>query len=250
MFLRIFQHLLPRAEAWRITVTKTLRQFFEGLTAAPEAARDFVDEVHRDAFPATTRELAEWETQFGIVAQGSEGARRTELAAYWAAQGGQDPKYLQDTIQAAGFPLYIHEWWSSGPPYVARDPRDYTVQPLIGIYQCTGDAFIDDQPQCTGDGSTQPQCNAFLANEPGYLVNRDLTPRAPPRVPDDPDYWPYFLYFGGETFPDRVTLPVAQREALERLVLKICPMQQWIVMLVDYDPGEGIFDDSFDFSFN
>lgn len=249
LFLRVFQHLLPRGTAWRLTITKTLRKFFEGLTTAPAAARDFVDEVHRDAFPATTRELAEWENQFGIVPQGNDAARRLELAAHWAAQGGQDPKYLQDTLQAAGFPLYIHEWWSSGPPYVARDPRDYTVQPLIGSYQCTGAAFLADQPQCTGSGSTQPQCNAFLVNEPGYIVNRDLTPRAPPPVPDDPAFWPYFLYFGAATFPNKVTLAIGQREALERLVLKICPMQQWLVMRVDYDPGAGIFDNSFDATF-
>lgn len=235
LFLRVFQHLLPRAHAWRITVTKTLRLFFEGLTTAPEDARDFVDEVHRDAFPETTRELAEWETQFGIFAQTDESARRAELAAYWSAQGGQDPKYIQDTLQAAGFPLFIHEWWSSGPPYVARDPRDYTEQPLIGTYQCTGDAFIADQPQCTGEGVTQPQCNAFLVNDPGYLVNRDLTPRAPPPVPDDSDFWPYFIYLGGEIFPDRVSIAVDQQDALERLALKLCPTQQWIVMLVDYD---------------
>lgn len=251
LFFRIFEHLLPRSAAWRLTITKTLRKFFDGLTAEPENARDFVDEVYRDAFPATTRELEEWESQFGIYPLGNEAARRLTLAAHWSAQGGQSPRYIQDTLQAAGFPLYIHEWWTPpGPPYVARDPRLYTVQPLIGSYQCTGDAFIDDQPQCTGAGITQPQCNAFLANEPGYIVNRDLTPRAPPPVPDDPFYWPYFLYFGAATFPNRVTIPLSQRDALERLILKIRPTQHWIVMLVDYDAGAGIFDDSFSVEFN
>ena len=31
-FLRVFKHLLPNARAWRITVDKKLRQFFEGLS--------------------------------------------------------------------------------------------------------------------------------------------------------------------------------------------------------------------------
>jgi hypothetical protein len=258
-FSRVFQHLLPTGAAWRITIAKTLRSFFEGLTEAPDEAREFIDDVHGDAFPATTRELAEWEKQFGLDATGNEAARRVALAAAWAAQGGQSPRYLQDMVQAAGFTtLFIHEWWSSGPdPYVARDPRDYTTQPLIGSVQCTGDIFrLAGQPQCTGyDGNGipldgQPQCNAFLANNPGYLVNKDLTPRAPPRVPDDPDYWPYFLYWGGETFPDPVSIPLEQRDALEKLVLKLCPTQQWLVMLVNYEAGAGIFSDEFDFTFN
>ncbi len=92
---------LPDSTAWRLTIAKTLRSFFEGLAGAPADARNFVDLVFEDAFPATARDpngaLSEWEKQFGLTPSSSalEVTRRLALAAEWAATGGQSPSYLQ-----------------------------------------------------------------------------------------------------------------------------------------------------------
>lgn len=239
LFLRIFQHLLPDAAAWRLTCQKQLRKFFEGLSGAPTDAVQFVDNVYLDIFPATTRALNEWEREFGLPLTDTTSdpavvAGRLALAAEWAATGGQSPSYIQGVLRTAGFDVYVHESWSSGPPYVFRDPRLYTTQPLIGLYQCEGDAYrYTSQPQCSAL-ATQPQCNAFLANETGYLVNLDLTRRPPPLVPDDPDTWPYFLYVGAQTFPDIAIVDITRRAEFERLILKIRPTHNWIVTLIDY----------------
>jgi uncharacterized protein DUF2313 len=241
---RAFQHLVPRGLAWRLPVGRSLRKLFEGLAPAFGRERDFADDILNDLFPATTRQLAEWEAQYGLepAESDSEATRRLALAAEWAATGGQSPGYIEGVLQAAGFDVYVHEWWSSGPPYVARDPNDYTDLPLIGSVQCTPDGE-SDQPQCTADNEPdQPQCDAFLVNDPHYFVNLDLTPRAPPPIPDDPDVWPYFLYIGGETFPDLAVVPIARKASLERLIQKLKPAQNWIVTLITYD---GVFDDSF-----
>lgn len=235
LFFRQLQHLLPRATAWRVTADKTLRKFLEGLTRLPSDIREFVDEVHADRLPGTTRELAEWEAQFGLLANGDQSTRRASLAAAWSAQGGQSPRYIQDTLQAAGFDLYVHEWWEPGP--VARDPRDYTNQPLLSTHQCSA---LADQPQCSALAD-QPQCDRFLQNDVGYLVNRTLTDVAPPPVPDDSAKWPYFIYVGGETFPDVALVLASRRADLERLLLKICPTHNWIVTLVEY--SEPVVDD-------
>jgi hypothetical protein len=221
-FFRQFQHLLPQAAAWRITVNKTLRRFFEGLAGTASDARDFVDGVYDQVFPDTTDELTQWENQFGLITATLEADRRANIAAAWQETGGQSPRYIQDTLQAAGFEVFVHEWWSSGPPYVARDPRDYTEQPLIGSTQC-GEALA----LC---GEPDAQCNRFLQNSPGYFVNLNWTDVAPPPVPDDPAFWPYFLYIGGETFPDPVFIDADRRDEFERLIQKIKPAQQWIVV--------------------
>lgn len=226
-FFETYKHLLPDATAWRLTIEKTLRRFFEGLSGAPQDARAFVDDVHGDLWPAATRELPRWEAQFALVGSPDEAIVRQQLDAAWKATGGQSPRYLQDVVQAAGFPLFVHEWWSSGPdPYVARDPRNYTDAPLIGTIQC-GEPLA----QC---GENRALSNAFLANDPLYLVNLNLTPTPPPPIPDDPATWPYFLYFTGETFGDVVDIPVARQAELRTLLLRICPTQQWIVLLVNW----------------
>lgn len=262
LFLRQIQHLLPDALAWRLLPPgKILSKLFGGLAGLGEDARDFADGVHGDLFPETTRELASWETQFGLdVATGNDAERRARVAAAWQATGGQSPSYLQTIVQAAGFPLFVHEWWKPVDPFqqvqcgdalaqcgeplalctatgftsFVRDPRAYTDQPHIGTFQCSA---LTDAPRCTPTDPAfahQPQCNAFLANEPGYLVNETLTDVAPPPIPDDPATWPFFVYVGGQTFPDRVEIPATRRAELERLLLKLRPTQLWIVMLVDY----------------
>lgn len=228
LFFRIYEHLLPRAEAWRITVAKTLRSFFDGISGGPEDARDFIDDVYDDLDPSTTRELEAWEAQFGITPGPTVAGRRLVVDAAWKATGGQSPRYLQDTVQAAGFPqLFVHDWWSSGPgPYVARDPRLYTNVPLFGTTQC-GEALA----QC---GEASALCNAFLANDPKYLVNQVLLPIAPPPVLADPTTWPFFIYWGAETFGVEAVVGADRRAELEELLLKLCPTQLWIVEIIDF----------------
>lgn len=229
---RLIQHLLPRALAWSTTAQKRLRQYLEGLASLPSDARTFVDLVYLDLLPATSRELATWEKQFALSPGGSEAERRAKLAATWAIQGRQSPDYIQRTLQAAGFDVYVHEWWESGPPYVARDPRDHTTQPLIGLYQCESTSPWECFDSGPGD-PLGPHCDNTLANDPGYLVNLDLTRRSPPPVPSDPSTWPYFLYIGGETFPDLALVLASRVAELKELLLRIVPAQQWIVLLID-----------------
>lgn len=240
--LRLFQHLLPRALAWQTTTPgKRLRQYFEGLAGFAGEVRAFVDGVYLDLFPDTTRELAAWEKQFALNGGGSEADRRAKLAAAWAMQGGQSPDYIQRTLHIAGFTtVFVHEWWElPAPPYVARDPRSYVNQPLIGLYQCEPSSqweCFDRQP----GQPLAPHCDGTLVNDPGYLVNLDLTRRAPPPMPDDPMRWRHVFYLGAETFPNRAPVPSSRIAELRELILQIKPAQQWVVMLIDpVDETEG-----------
>jgi uncharacterized protein YmfQ (DUF2313 family) len=261
-FFRIIQHLLPRSRAWTLIVDRTLRKFFVGLAnGVPAGARAYIDNVWEQISPETTDEIAEWEQAFGITANSAdtEAVRQARLAARWQATGGQGLDYIQSVLQAAGFDVYLHECWSAGCGYpseawVCRDPRNYTDDPHIGTTRCS--AFTDNQPRCrprewdNGDPASQWRCNRWLANNPRYLVNIDLTRRAPPPVPEDDAYWPYFLYVGPEVLLEKseadplVHIPNTRRVEFERLLMQLCPTQHWIVIMVDY-VGEGVFDYTF-----
>lgn len=120
-FLNVFKHLLPNARAWSITVSKKLREFFEGLAPIGTDVKTFFDDIWLDVFPQTTRELDAWEFQFNLTAGSlTEQERRDRLDATWAAQGGQSPRYIQDTLQDAGFDVFVHDWWQLIPVYVAE----------------------------------------------------------------------------------------------------------------------------------
>lgn len=272
-WLDTFKHLLPNAKAWRITADKQLREFFQGLTIIGSDPRAFFDGIYRDIDPQETRELEQWEQQFALPRSNlTEQERRDRLAATWQALGGQDPRYIEDTLQAAGFDVYVHEWWepTGGTPAggsvngdvvpVARDPFDYLddgSDAVESFLMVDGAESAQDGDSVAQDGST--------STPPGYpLVNKivvvasiitrgdgsesmqdggavaqdgesmDIYGRKQYTMPEDPTKYPYFLYIGGATFPDLATVTQARRDEFEDLCLKICPTEQWLGILVNY----------------
>lgn len=271
MWLRLFQHLLPKGRAWRITTAKNLRNFFEGLTGVGSEAKAFIDVVYEGSDPQKTIALTEWEAQFVLPNTNlTDGQRRDRLEATWKALGGQSPRYIQDTLQAAGFDVYVHEWWEpiGGRPNggsingdvtpVARDPFTYlddgsNPSPWIML---DGGADAMDGGADAMDGSTvtpvgYPLVNKILIakdtiNADGTVTMQDGNAAAMDGyqytvnnykqylIPSDPTKYPHFLYIGGEVFPDRATVPTARRDEFEDLCLKICPAEQWLGVIVNY----------------
>lgn len=269
-FLRLYQHLLPDGRAWRTTIDKRLRQFFQGLTVVPEDVKDAADGVWADLLPETTTELSEWERQFGLPGNVVIDAdRRLRLAATWRSLvGGQSPRYIQDTLQAAGFAVYVHEWWEpSTPPTpgvfgnpTPRNPlqwirREYTGVSLL--VECGEPEALCGEAFAEAGNSLQPRgyplvnkvfetvpdllpiCGeAFAeAGEPIMLCGNFTEYKDVLKeyiVPRDPAKWPYFLYIGGEVFGELAQVDPKRKDEFEALCLKICPAQQWLGILVEY----------------
>lgn len=270
IWLDVFKHLLPTGRAWRVTVEKRLRDFFEGLGGAPADVKQYVDEVYGDVGPDTTRELVAWEDQFGLPASMlTVSQRRARLDGAWKALGGQSPRYIQDTLQRAGFNVFVHEWWEPSLLHPAGGSVAGDVSPVArDPFQYVWDGSAPRQ--FVGAGHVSAYCGGDLAfcssqnSPPGYpLVNKVLEAvttvigaghvsavcggislacgatvtsyrRKQYAVPADPTKYPYFLYIGGENFPDQATVPLTRRDEFEDLCLKICPLEQWLGILVTY----------------
>lgn len=269
MFLRIFKHVLPNARAWKITVDKTLRRFFEGLAGTGSDVKVFADFIWLDIIPASTRQLDLWDDAFGLLDVGlTDQQRRDRLDATWKALGGNDPDYIQETLQSNGFDVYVHEWWEPGTePDVGvkacvtpRNPRLYLREEYTGaalLVECgeadaqCGEADAQcgnsDEPlgyplvnkvlnsvpdEITLCGEALAECNEPEALCGNYFAFTDTQKEYV--VPNDPTKWPYFLYIGGETFGDLAVLESKRRDEFEALCLKICPAQQWLGILATY----------------
>jgi hypothetical protein len=240
---------------------KQLRQLFEGLTSIITDLKVFIDNIYQDIFPETTREIDFWEKQFGLPnTLTNDQERRDRLDATWKAQGGQSPRYLQDTLQAAGFDVYIHEWWEvprTEPP-VARNPLLYLNDGTGVTKYVMGDGTLE-----ANDGAVEANDGASLDPTGFALVNKILTlftgfigdgaaamndgaqgavdggatriyKEKQFVVPSDPTKWPYFLYIGGQNFPDHAIIDASRKNEFETLCLKLCPTQQWLGMLITY----------------
>jgi len=260
-FLNVFKHLLPTGRAWRLTVDKPLRQFFEGLAGASQESRDNFDNIFNDINPQLTRELAQWEQQFALKATNlTEQERRDRLGATWKALGGQDPRYIEDTLRAAGFDVYVHEWWEPGTEwpniYVARNPFLYLNDGAGGnrFTMYDGGADSQDGDALSQDGGTTTPIGYPLVNKVTISLSigdgagdmQDGDPQAMDGgfseeygfkkyfMSLDPDTYPYYLYIGGATFPENASVPQSRRDEFEDLCLKICPLEQWLGILVTY----------------
>lgn len=268
MFFRIFQHLLPNAKAWRLTIDKKLRQFFQGLSGIGSDINNFFDLVWLDIFPDTTRELTKWEGEFGLLdTLTDEQERRDRLAAAWKALGGQSPRYIQDTLQSAGFDVYVHEWWVPGTepdvdvsgPATARNPFTYLNDGTVVVqyFSSDGNADMQDGDLVVGmDGVTSQPTGYALVNKiyiPDVSIGGDgaaimidggldamdgkiltIYNLKEYLIPVDVTKYPYFLYIGGITFPNHANVDASRKNEFETLCLKICPNQQWLGILVDY----------------
>lgn len=270
IFLRVFTHLLPHAKAWRITTDKALRRFFTGLSEAlGPPIKTFIDQVWLDLFPEDTRELDEWENQWGLPDTGiSEQARRDRLDATWKALGGQDPNYIQNTLRSNGFDVYVHEWWVPGTEpapgvkqcVTPRSPLVYLRREFTGVnvlVECgeelaaCGEAFAeagngveprgyplvnriletipDILPLCGEELAACGEADALCGNYVDFRTQ--LTNYV---VPSDTTKWPYFLYIGAADISDIAQVDPKRKDEFEALCLKICPAQQWLGILVEY----------------
>lgn len=225
IFFRMIRHLLPSGRAWRITVDKMLRKFFEGLAGLGESVRTFVDLVWLDILPEATRDLDAWEYQFGLQSDGLMGSdRRVRLDAAWKALGGQSPKYIQDTLRNNGFDVYLHEWFdpaSLGTIFYCGDIPAQCGQ--SGVECAALDAGVIRNP------------NDYIAYPPepgkGYpLVNK--ADGVVYTIHPDPNTWPYYLYIGGETFGSFAGVPGDRLAEFEALCLKVCPLQMWLGIFI------------------
>ena len=228
-----------------------------------------MDDVWTDIDPQKTRELPAWENQFALRNTGlNEQGRRDRLDAAWKAVGGQNPRYLQDTLRGAGFDVYVHEWWEPGSEPVPgvkqcvapRNPLLYLRREFTGVvfgvdcgelealcgedfalcgnslspigYPLVNKIFAtvpDEIVLCGEDVAVCSEIDALCAN---FFAFKDVQQNY--IVPNNIDKWPYFLYIGGVNFPDTAEVAAARRDEFEALCLKISPTQQWLGVLVQY----------------
>lgn len=267
---KTLQHLLPDGRAFSSTITKNLRNFLKGVSEQGDDVKSSLDDVFDEVWPESTGSLNEWESQFGLrMTTLTDQQRRARLDAAWKSQGGQDPDYIQETLQAAGFNVYVHEWWVPGTEpaigsHAAATPRNpftylrASSDTLGNVISCGDELAMCGEPFALCGNSTTPlgyplvnivpystpaellfcgepvamcgETDALLGNSITYGVRRREY-----SLPVDPDKWCYFLYIGGETFGENATVSSARKDEFEALCLKICPLQLWLGIMVTYN---------------
>jgi hypothetical protein len=226
-----------------------------------------MDAIWWDQFAAYTSRLSDQETAWGLPqTTAPEAERRTRLAARKADTGGQSLAYLQGQLRARGFDVWVHDAYAVAPatPPVApvwRDPRLYLAASNFRIVynaEC-GEALAECGEPGAGCSDSAapigyPLVNVIERAVPNYLVlcSETLAECGEPtaqagefdkmlwipenyNLPDDPKFWPFFGYVGGEIFGTQATVPAARRREFEQELFRMFPARLWIGVLVSYN---------------
>lgn len=262
-FFNLFKYLLPKSKAFNLTLQKWITKFFEGLSALPDDFRIYIDNVWFDIFPSTTRSIELWENQFGLrMPPSNDSQRRNNLDIAWKLKGGQSASYLQDILQDAGFDVQVHENNPKIDPdiFISGDfvcfcggtnsvcgNNDAFCGKTGGYLLVNG--FIPDASDlrdylctCGFDGFDNITAGQSIA-VCGYFEQYIINPKEY-SVPDDSDYWDNIFFVGGDATRDPVThqlttietvlVDVSRQYELEKIILKIKPVNTWAGMLIDY----------------
>lgn len=243
------------------------RKLLQGLSSVGDDAREAIDDAFVNLDPDQTELLSQWEAQFGLQdVQITEATRRERLLAAWQHTGGQSPGYIQERLQAYGFDVYVHEAFeprsdgrsggsiNGDETAVYRDPRDYltggasysSVDGGEGAYDGNGmqdgalsgsggyplvNIITTPQDNNVADGMASMQDGGVVSADGSTYtayVDKEYT------VPDDSQYFPHFLYIGGEVFPALAEVSADRQREFEDLCLRICPTEKWLGILVNY----------------
>ena len=108
--LNTLRHLLPDSTAWRLVIERLLKKYLRGLSTVGADARSFIDDVSDDVWPQTTRQLSEWQRQFGLEAWGTEQEQRDYLEHIWSEERGHGRETIQANLRAGGFAnAYVYD---------------------------------------------------------------------------------------------------------------------------------------------
>lgn len=262
-YFNLFKYILPKSNAFNITIQKWLTKFFEGLTALPDDYRDYLDTVYLAIFPDDTNSIELWEDQWGIRNPASTlSMRRNDVDIRWKLKGGQSAYYLESILQGAGFDVQVHE----NNPKV--DPDNFISANFVMTCGMTtavcgnDDAFAgktggyilangfipettalrDYLMVCGWDGVDNITCGQQEA-VCGYFNEFVVNPKIY-SIPDNSDYWDDVFFIGGDatrnptthvlTAIETVTLDADRQQEFESLILKIKPVHTWAGLMIDY----------------
>ena len=128
--------------------------------------------------------------------------------------------------------VLLTSWVLTGMSYqttLAQDgaavqPRGY---PLVNKILVLDPDFISDGAVDMQDGDEDAQDGGLQTTESTYKLKQYV-------IPTDSSNYPYFLYIGGQTFPNHAVVDSSRKNEFETLCLKICPCQQWLGILVTF----------------
>ena len=251
-FFPTIQKLLPKGRAFRLPFENDLYKFHQAQAKEPERICDFYIDVRKSGIPPNVPvdALDDWDTFLGLPANSNltDSERNERALGKLTAVGGQGPDYIQDQLQAAGFPVFVYE---NDP---AAGAREYIT--LLGD---TGIEMNDFQLGDFTDRINPASLTGFLlANPPIYFNEIDylksmlndtniemddfqlgdfttsLIKEFEYVIPTNSATFIFFWFLAGPGgIYDFVDIPADRQTDFESLVYQLKPAHTWVIAQIN-----------------
>lgn len=128
-FLPTIKKLLPNGRAFRVFFGTMHEKILDASQLEAGRVKLFLDDIRDGGIPDSNlpdAALDDWELFLGLSKNSSltNDERRERITGKYAGQGGQGPDYIQDSLQAGGYPVYVVE----NIPSIDESVKAYTAR--------------------------------------------------------------------------------------------------------------------------
>lgn len=249
-FFKTLKIILPQGSAYNLPVDSQHRELMEALSKEPERICDFFNDVLVSGIPGIipSEALPDWEEFLALEKNDSltNEERNERISGKLSAQGGQGPDYIQDTLQMAGYPLYVTE----NIPSISPSAKQY-VATLGGI--TLGETTLGS---FTNRIDPRSEKGLLIAGPPVYTSERvynftlgvhtlgettlgdytgTFTKEIEPVIPAIPSRF-IFVWFltGPGGVGDFVDISSDKKNDLIKQILLIKPAHTWVLVQVNF----------------
>ena len=223
-FFKTMKSLAPKGLAYLLFKLTQHVELMTALSKEPERIETFFDLVQQSGVPdgnLPEDSLDDWETFLALSKNDSLSVaeRNERITAKYSSQGGQGPDYIQDTMQAAGFDVYVVENFPS-----VIDPHTLTGVYIPGplVYEANR-IYNARYGNDTYGGTTY---GAFL----GTTIDPVDVP-----IPVAPTLYRYIWFLTGPLgINDFVNIPIARQQDFLNQILQIKPGHTPVLAQVNF----------------
>lgn len=223
-FFKLVKEIVHNGDAYRLIKGQQHTDLMKALSDEPERIETFFELVQQSGIPdgnLPVDSLDDWETFLALPRNDSLSTteRNERITGKYTSQGGQGPDYIQDTMQAAGFPVYVVENFPS-----VVDPHT-----LTGVY-------IPGPPVYEANRRNDATLGGITLGSKtlGAFLGTTIDPIDVP-IPIAPTRYRYIWFLTGSSgINDFVNIPIARKEDFLNQILQIKPAHTPVLAQVNF----------------
>jgi hypothetical protein len=240
---RSVQRRLPTGRAWNGPV---MTASFDGVGYEFNTAEENATDIASIENILFNDKLTAWQNVLGLTPVGTLTEQNNDVVRKLRDTGGLRAQDIEDSLQAAGFSVYVHtnhfagtadqflmggSAQMGGAAYMTA-PKIYGVdpRPYLNSYS---DFMMGRSASFMGSAYMQATRQSDIVVN-SILASDDEQYRSVIAAANSQIEWQYILFIGGQTFGTSADVDTDRESEFRRLILELKPLGMMVILLVNY----------------